>query len=191
MEPPVRKRLCGDPVAEGLRAIGRSRGACEPAPGDFTAEERFRMFSHVMHAHVRPVADIVNYDGRVVYSWTESVRSWRNGGKRKFVERVRRSAEEELAEADYTAYDLSQIRCLIGNDGPCLCRLLSLADAAEMKRRMDGMEADLSVLDRKLTWFRRARESFGELRYRIALYNHTYEVVIRGGRGGWLWQNLI
>jgi hypothetical protein len=55
---------------------------------------------------------------------------------------------------------------------------------------MNGMEADLAVIDRKLTSFQREKAAFGELRYRIALYDNTYEAVICGGKGGWLWQNL-
>jgi hypothetical protein len=52
------------------------------------------------------------------------------------------------------------------------------------------MEADLAVIDRKLTSFQREKAAFGELRYRIALYDNTYEAVICGGKGSWLWQNL-
>ena len=43
------KKLCGGPVAEALRAIGRRRGDSDPLPGDFTEEERFRMFKTVVH----------------------------------------------------------------------------------------------------------------------------------------------
>ena len=191
MSEKVVKRLCGSIVAETLRSIGRWHGKREPEPSDFTEEERFAMFKHIMHEHVWPVADIIHYDGRITYSWVSSVWRWRHGGKRKFVEYVRKSAAAEIKEADYTVYDLTPIRCLIGNDGPRFCRLLTASDVAEMEQRMNGMEADLKVIDRKLDWFRREKESFGELKYRIALYDHTYEAVIRGGKGGWLWQNLI
>ena len=51
------KKLCGDPVADALRAIGRRGGDCDPMPSDFTEEERFRMFKAVMHGNVWPAAD--------------------------------------------------------------------------------------------------------------------------------------
>lgn len=187
----LQKRFCGDPVAEALRAIGRHRGDCEPTPGDFTEEERFRMFKAVMHGNVWPAADFIDYGGRLAFSWTYSVRAWRHGGKRKFAERVRRAAANELADADYSAYDLRPIRCLIGDDGERFRRLLRASDAAEMEQRMNGMEADLAVIDRKLNVLRRNGEAFGALRYRINLYDNSYEAVIRGGKGGWLWASLI
>ena len=43
---------------------------------------------------------------------------WQHGGKRKFVKEVRAAAQAELAEADYEVYDLTPIRCLIGDSGP-------------------------------------------------------------------------
>ena len=166
------------------------------------------MFKAVMHGHVWPVSDIICYEGRIAFSWTYSVWSWRHGGKRKFMERVKASAQEELASADYEVYDLRQIRCLVGADGPRFRRMLVAEDAAMMEQRMNGMEADLAVIDRKLDAFRRNRETFGELRvtlpsggfietalpelrYRIALYNNVYEAVIRGGKGGMLWTMLM
>ena len=88
----LQKRFCGDPVAEALRAIGRRRGDCDPVPGDFTEEERFRMFKAVMHGNVWPATDFIDYGGRLAFSWTYSVRAWRHGGKRKFAERVRWAA---------------------------------------------------------------------------------------------------
>ena len=184
------KKFCGDAVADALRAIGRRRGDFDPAPWDFTEEERFRMFRHLMREHVYPCADSIWHGRRCTYSWTHSAWSWRHGGKRRFAERVRKAAQAELAAADYTEYDLSQIRCLVGDDGPRFCRLLAAEDAAVMEQRIHGMETDLAVIDGKLEWLRKEKGAFGELRYRIALYNHTYEAVIRGGRGGWIWQNL-
>lgn len=59
-----------------------------------------------------------------------------------------------------------------------------------MEQRMNGMESDLAVIDRKLDAFHRKHEAFGELRYRINLYNSSFEAVIRGGKGGWIWTTL-
>ena len=135
--------------------------AYEPSPFDFTEEERFRMFKAVMHGNVWPAADFIDYGGRLAFSWTYSVRAWRHGGKRKFAERVRRAAANELADADYAVYDLKPIRCLIGDDGERFRQLLRATDAAEMEQRMNGMEADLAVIDRKLNVaLTRARKQF-------------------------------
>lgn len=190
----VRKKFCGDAVGDALRAIGRRRGDHDPVPGDFTERERFNMFRYLMHEHVYPCSDLLGYEGRITYSWTHSVWSWRHGGKRKFIERVKASAHEELAAADYEVYDLRQIRCLIGDDGPRFRRTLVTADAAVMEQRMNGMEADLAAIDRKLKWFcsgGHEATALPELRYRIALYNNIYEAVIRGGKGGKLWTMLM
>ena len=202
----IRKKFCGDAVGDALHAIGRRRGDRDPVPGDFTERERFKMFRYLMHEHVYPCADSIWHEGRLTYSWTHSVWSWRHGGKRKFVNLVRASAQKELAEADYEVYDLAQIRCLIGDDGPRFCRMLAASDAAVMEQRMNGMEADLAMIDRKLKLFRGGRAesealpsaasgfaemSTGELRYRIALYDHSYEAVIRGRKGGMLWTMLM
>ena len=185
------KKLCGDAVGDALRAIGRRRSDSHPAPSDFTERERFDMFRHLMHEHVYPCADSIRHEGRLTYSWSHSIWSWRHGGKRKFIERVKASAQEELALADYEVYDLRQIRCLIGADGPRFRRMLVAEDAAMMEQRMNGMEADLAVIDRKLDAFCRTREAFGELRYRIDFYDNSYEAVIRGGKGGWLWTTIV
>lgn len=181
------KQLCGDSVGEALKAVGRWPMARKPIPADFTEEERFRMFRHVLHEHVWPVADIVGCEGRTTFAWSYSVWVWRSNGKAQFVSRVREAAKAEVAEVDYTVYDLRPFLCLIGDDGPRFCRLLKAEDTARMEQRLNGMEADLAVLDRKLDRFKRNRESFGELRYRIDLYDNSYEAVIRGGKGGWLW----
>ena len=210
MERGIRKQFCGDAVAEALRAIGQRRGSCDPAPWDFTEEERFKMFKCLMHSHVYPAADLLGYDGRIAYSWTYSIWTWRHGGKRKFVNEVRAAAQAELAEADYEVYDLTPIRCLIGDSGPRFCRMLAAEDAATMGQRINGMEADLAMLDKKLYGVRGApalpiggrgapaRPAVrglaarpGEFRYRIALYNNVYEAVICGGKGGMLWTMLM
>ena len=186
-----RKKLCSDAVRDALRSVGRWPMTRTPSPYDFTEEERFRMFRAVMHGHVWPVSDIVRYAGRLAFCWTYSVWSWRHGGRGRFAKRIREAAAGELADIDYSAYDLSPIRNLIGDDGARYCKLLHAADAAEMEQRMNGMEADLAVIDRKLDAFRRSREAFGELRYRIDFYDNSYEAVIRGGKGGWLWTTIV
>ena len=66
---------------------------------------------------------------------------------------------------------------------------LSVADAAEAEQRMNGMAADLDVIDRKLDRIRKG-EPFGDLRYRISLYDNAFEAVIHGRRGGWLWMRI-
>ena len=200
----IRKQFCGDAVAEALCAIGQRRGSCDPAPWDFTEEERFKMFKHLMHSHVYPGANLFGYDGRTTYSWTYSIWTWQHGGKRKFVKEVWAAAQAELAEADYEVYDLTPIRCLIGDSGPRFCRMLAAEDAAAMGQRMNGMEADLAMLDKKLKRLYGGRGAPalpaatrglaalpGEFRYRIALYNNVYEAVICGGKGGMLWRMLM
>ena len=184
------KKLCKDAVRDALLAVGRWPLPRDASPHDFSEEERFRMFKSVMHEHVWPVSDIIRYEGRIAFSWMYSVWTWRHGGRRRFAERIRAAAAEELAGIDYSVYDLTPIRNLIGDDGARYCRLLHAADVAEMEQRMNGMEADLKVVDRKIEAFRRTREAFGEMRYRIDLYDNSYEAVIRGGKGGWLWTTL-
>ena len=149
------------------------------------------MFKAVMHGNVWPAADVVDYTGRLAFRWTYSVAEWRCRGRRKFARLVREAAAKELAEADYSVYDLSPLRCLIGDDGGRFRRLLRAADVAEMEQRMNGMEADLAVIDRKASAFRRTPETFGELKYRINLYDNSYEAVIHGGKGGWLWTTIM
>ena len=187
------KRFCGDAVGDALRAIGRQRGDYDPVPDDFTERERFDMFRYLMHEHVYPCSDLLGYEGRITYSWTHSVWSWRHGGKREFIERVKEAAQEELAAEDYEVYDLRQIHCLIGDHGPRFRRMLVAEDAAMMEQRMNGMEADLAAMDKKLKWFYggMGHAALPELRYRIALYNNVYEAVIRGGKGGKLWTMLM
>ena len=185
-----RKKLCGEPVRDALWAIGlRVPKSRRIVPEDFTEEERFRMFKAVLHGQVFPAAEITGWDGRTTYVDEHSVWAWRHGGRQRFEERVRASIAEEVARADYTVYDLSPLRCLIGDDGAFFCRMLSAADAAEAEQRMNGMTADLDVIDRKLDRIKKG-ESFGDLRYRISLYDNAFEAVIHGRRGGWLWMRI-
>jgi hypothetical protein len=187
----IRKSLCADLITDALRRVGGWQSARRPRPCDFTEEDRFAIFRRIMHDHVRPIADSLDYAGRTAYSWTFSASAWRSGGRRDFEKRVRRSAQEELAEIDYRVYDFSPLDCIIGDDALHFCELLEASDAVVMAQRMNGMEADLALIDRKLKWFLAKKEPFGEIKYRISLYNHMYEAVIRGKKGGWLWQNLI
>ena len=99
------------------------------------------------------------------------------------MELVHKSAMEELAEINYQAYDFAPLECIIGDDTLHFCRLLKAADSAAMKQRMNGMKADLALIDRKLKRFCAKKEPLGEVKYRIALYNHTYEAVIFGRKG--------
>jgi len=187
----VVKKLCGDVVGDALRSIGRWPMPRVPSPCDFTEEERFMMFKAVMHGNVWPAADVIDYTGRLAFRWTYSVAEWRRRGRRKFAKLVREAAAKELAEADYSVYDLSPLRCLIGDDCGRFRSLLRAADVAEMEQRMNGMDADLAVIDRKANALRRTPEAFGEVKYRINLYDNSYEAVIHGGKGGWIWTTLM
>ena len=93
------------------------------------------MFKAVMHGNVWPAADVVDYTGRLAFRWTYSVAEWRCRGRRKFARLVREAAAKELAEADYSVYDLSPLRCLIGDDGGRFRRLLRAADVTLKERR--------------------------------------------------------
>jgi len=149
------------------------------------------MFKAVMHGHVWPGSNIIHSEGRLAFCWTYSVWKWRHGGRNRFAKRIREAALDELADVDYSVYDLTPICNLIGDDGARYCKLLHAADVAEMEQRMNGMEADLALIDCKIDTFRRTREAFGELRYRIDLYDNSYEAAIRGGKGAWLWTTLV
>lgn len=83
-----------------------------------------RCSSAFLHENVWPVADMIQYDGRIACAWSYSVWTWRHGGRRRFAKRIREAAQAELREADYAAYDLRPIRCLVGDDGSRFCRLL-------------------------------------------------------------------
>ena len=94
---------------------------------------------------------------------------------------------QELASADYGNYDLKPLRILTGDDATRFCYLLHAEDAAMMEQRMNGMEADLATIDRKIRDLSLAKDAFGKMRYRIDLYDNSYEAVICGGKAGWLW----
>lgn len=181
------KKLCADIVRDVLAAaIKNTMGQNVPSVG-LSAEERFEAFKRVMHGHVWPAPEVVGFSGRLPFSRSYSVKKWRHGGKRDFVKCVRKAAMLELSSADYENYDLEPLRVLIGDDGSRFCRLLHAEDAAMMEQRMNGMKADLAIIDHKIRDLSRTKVSFGEMRYRIDLYDNSYEAVICGGKAGWLW----
>lgn len=183
------KKLCADIVREVLApAMNNQAGKGVPSPSaDISAEERFKTFKRVMHGHVWPAPEVVGFSGHPPLSRSYSVQKWLHGGKRDFVKCVRKAALLELSAADYEDYDLEPLRILIGDDGARFCRLLHAEDAAMMEQRMNGMEADLATIDRKIRDLNRTKDAFGEMRYRIDLYDNSYEAVICGGKAGWLW----
>ena len=185
------RKLCGDPVRDALRAIGRTAMETEPAaPGQFSAEERFRMFRAVLHEQVYPMRHFDSPGRWATRSVSYTPAAWRLFGRRRFVREVRTAAAAELRLADYAAYDLAPLRALIGGDGPLFCRMLTLLDATEMELRMKGMEADLALLTRNVARGRLAPGAEGTFHYRIALYEWAFEVTIRKGTTGWIW-NLM
>ena len=181
------KKLCADIVREVLAPAMKNLTGKNVPSVELSAEERFKAFKKVMHGHVWPASDIVGFSGRPPVSRSYSIQKWRHGGKRDFVKCVRKAALLELAGADYENYDLEPLRILTGDDGPRFCRLLHAEDAAMMEQRMNGMEADLATIDRKIRDLNRPKDAFGEMRYRIDLYDNSYEAVICGGKAGWLW----
>ena len=179
------KKLCADIVRDVLAAaIKNTMGQNVPSVV-LSAEERFEAFKRVMHGHVWPAPEVVGFSGRLPFSRSYSVKKWRHGGKRDFVKCVRKAAMLELSSADYENYDLEPLRVLIGDDGSRFCRLLHAEDAAMMEQRMNGMEADLAIIDHKIRDLSRTKVSFGEMRYRIDLDATSYEAVICGGTAGW------
>lgn len=185
------RKLCGDPVRDALRAIGRTAvGARPPDPADFTPEERFRMFRAVLHGQVYPMRHLDPPNGWATRSVSYTPGAWRLFGRRRFVREVRAAATAELRLADYADYDLAPLRGLVGDDGPLLCRMLALQDAAEMELRMKGMEADLAMLTRNMARGRLASGAEGAFHYRIALYECAFEVTVRKGMSEWM-GNLV
>ena len=179
----AKRRLCGDPVSDALQAIGREgmdiRGL---RPDTFTFDEQFRMVKAILHNHAFPGG----LEGHVpewrverrIYTLDE----WQAGGQRRFVQEVSAAAMGELDEVDYTEYDLSPLRRLIGNDGPILCARLAAADRTDYRLRLEAMKADLTLLGRKARGLSDVSAA-SEISYRIAFYEHAFEVRIRtGGR---------
>ena len=178
----MKRQLCGDSVRTALRAIGREGMALgRLRPGDFTEDERYRMVKSVLHNHAFPGG----LEGHVP-EWRVERRifmlaEWQTGGQRHFVQEVSAAAMGELDEVDYT-YDLSPLRRLIGNDGPILCARLAAADRTDYRLRLEAMKVDLTLLGRKARGLSDVSAA-SEISYRIAFYEHAFEVRIRtGGR---------
>ena len=150
-------------------------------PDNFTAHERYRMIEAVLHAHAFPGG----MEGRVpewrverrIYTLAE----WQTGGQRRFVQEVSAAAMGELDEVDYTVYDLTPLRRLIGNNGPLLCARLAAADRTAYRLRLEAMKADLALLGRKARGLSNVSAA-SEISYRISFYEHAFEVRIRTGR---------
>lgn len=179
----ARRRLCGNPVHDALWAIGREGMASERlCPDDFTEDERYRMVKSVLHNHAFPGG----MEGRLpewrVQRRIYTLDEWELNGQRRFVQEVSAVAMGELDEVDYTEYDLSPLRQLIGNDGPILCARLAAADRTDYRLRLEAMKADLTLLGRKARGLSDVSAA-SEISYRIAFYEHAFEVRIRtGGR---------
>ena len=179
----MRRRLCGDPVRDALWAIGRKGMdvGCV-CSGDFTEDERYRMVKSVLHNHAFPGG----LEGHVPEWRVErrifTLAEWQTGGQRRFVQEVSAAAMGELDEVDYTSYDLSPLRRLIGDSGPSLCARLAAADRTAYRLRLEAMKSDLTLLGRKARGLSDVSAA-SEISYRIAFYEHAFEARIRtGGR---------
>ena len=175
---------------DALRAIGRAggsrscatekaphEGVCvgELSPGDFTGHERYRMIEAVLHAQAFPGGMEGHVPEWRVQRRDYTLSEWELNGRRRFVQEVSTAALGELDEVDYTSYDLSPLRRLIGNG-------LDAADRTAYRLRLDAMKADLALLGRKA---RRLSDvsAASEISYRIVFYEHAFEARIRtGGR---------
>ena len=150
-------------------------------PGDFTDDERFRMAKTILHNHAFPGG----LEGHVpewrverrIYTLDE----WQADGLRRFVQEVTTAAMGELDDIDYTEYDLSPLRRLIGDAGPNLCARLAAADRTAYRLRLEAMKADLALLGRKAQGLADVSAA-SEIAYRVAFYEHAFEVRIRTGR---------
>lgn len=169
-------------MRDALRAIGREEVNAERmCPDDFTGPERYRMVKAILHNHAFPGG----LEGHVpewrverrIYTLDE----WQAGGQRRFVQEVSAAAMSELNEVDYSAYDLSPLRQLIGNDGPTLCARLAAADRTAYRLRLEAMKADLALLGRKARGLSNVSAA-SEISYRVDFYEHAFEARIRTGR---------
>ena len=169
-------------MCDALRAVRcdgmDSRRLC---PDAFTGPERHRMIEAVLHAHAFPGG----MEGRVpewrVQRRTYTLAEWELNGQRRFAQEVSAAAMGELDEVDYTEYDLSPLRRLIGNDGPILCARLAAADRTDYRLRLEAMKADLTLLGRKARGLSDVSAA-SEISYRLAFYEHAFEIRIRTGR---------
>ena len=170
-------------MRDALRAIGRDEvNAGRMCPGDFTEDERYRMVKSVLHNHAFPGGMEAHVPEWRVERRIYTLDEWQAGGQRRFVQEVSAAAMGELDEVDYTEYDLSPLRRLIGNDGPILCARLAAADRTDYRLRLEAMKADLTLLGRKARGLSDVSAA-SEISYRIAFYEHAFEARIRtGGR---------
>jgi hypothetical protein len=150
-------------------------------PDNFTAHERYQMIEAVLHAHAFPGG----MEGRVP-EWRVERRNftlaeWELNGKRRFVQEVSAAAMSELDEVDYTVYDLSPLRQLIGNAGSSLCARLAAADRTAYRLRLEAMKADLALLGRKAQGLADV-SAVTEITYRVDFFEHAFEARIRTGR---------
>ena len=132
-------------------------------PGDFTADERFRMVKAILHNHAFPGGMEAHVPEWRVERRIYTLDEWQAGGQRRFVQEVSAAAMSELDDIDYTEYDLSPLRRIIGNTGRSLCAQL----VALLGRKARGL-ADVSAAS--------------EIAYRVAFYEHAFEARIRTGR---------
>ena len=169
-------------MRDALRAIGREEMVSgKLCPDNFTAQERYRMIEAVLHAHAFPGG----MEGRVpewrverrIYTLAE----WQTGGQRRFVQEVSAAAMGELDEVDYTVYDLTPLRRLIGNNGLLLCARLAAADRTAYRLRLETMKADLALLGRKAQGLADV-SAVTEITYRVDFFEHAFEARIRTGR---------
>ncbi len=169
-------------MLDALRAIGREGMVPgKLCPDNFTAQEHYQMIEAVLHAHAFPGG----MEGRVpewrverrIYTLAE----WQTGGQRRFVQEVSAAAMGELDEVDYTVYDLTPLRRLIGNNGPLLCARLAAADRTAYRLRLEAVKADLALLGRKARGLADVSAA-SKIAYRVAFYEHAFEVRIRTGR---------
>ena len=179
----MRRRLCGDPVRDALRAIGREKmDAGRLCPDDFSGSERYRMIEAVLHAHAFPGGMEGGVPEWRVQRHTYTLAEWKLNGQWRFVQEVSAAAMSELDEVDYTTYDLSPLRRLIGNEGLALCARLAAADRSAYRLRLKAMKADLVLLSRKARGLSSVSAA-SEISYRIVFYEHAFEARIRtGGR---------
>ena len=151
------------------------------SPDDFTGSERYRMIEAVLHAHAFPGG----LEGRVpewrVQRRVYTLAEWELNGQRRFVQEVSAAAMGELDEVNYTNYDLSPLRQLIGNDGPTLCARLAAADRTAYRLRLEAMKADLALLGRKAQGLADV-SAVTEITYRVDFFEHAFEARIRTGR---------
>lgn len=177
------RHLCGTPVRDALRAIGRDgMDSGRLCPDDFTGPERYRMIKAVLHAHAFPGGMEGHVPEWRVQQCIYTLAEWELNGQRRFVQEVSAAAMSELDEVDYTSYDLSPLRRLIGDTGPSLCARLAAADRTAYRLRLEAMKADLALLGRKAQGLADV-SAVTEITYRVDFYEHAFEVRIRtGGR---------